>query len=302
MSSQYRLRRRKHMKHVLPRIVFWMLFCLVTRVAAQQFSPAKNYSFGTKPVAVVVGDFNRDGTFRNATFNPCVSSGDCTPLSSAPNWLSTGDFNGDGSPDVVVSNPNANGVSVFLNLSPTTKDFTVSATALEPSSLNPGQSSTATIDISATSTFNGTVTLHCSISPEPANAPQCSVAPASIEPGALANLTIRTTAPSAARARRENRGFTGSSGLCSVAFGLLFVGLTQKRKREAWSRSVSMLAGCSLMVFILIFEIACGGSNSPLGGNTGGGDSGTPSGSYTISVVARSDSIEHSTSQTITVR
>jgi hypothetical protein len=161
---------------------------------------------------------------------------------------------------------NANSVSVFLNLSPTTKDFTVSATALEPSSLNPGQSSTATIDISATSTFNGTVTLHCSISPQPANAPQCSVAPASIEPGALANLTIRTTAPSAARARRENRGFTGSSGLCSVAFGLLFVGLTQKRKREAWSRSVSMLAGCSLMVFILIFEIACGGSNRQLGG------------------------------------
>jgi hypothetical protein len=31
MSSQYRLRRRKHMKHVLPRIVFWLLFCLVTR-------------------------------------------------------------------------------------------------------------------------------------------------------------------------------------------------------------------------------------------------------------------------------
>jgi len=116
------------MKHVLPRIVFWLLFCLLTRVAAQQFSPAKNYSVGTKPVAVVVGDFNRDSRMDLAVANSksnnvsiLLGNGDGTfrpavnyALHHPPAFVCVGDFNGDHKSDLAFADLSGTAVAVLL--------------------------------------------------------------------------------------------------------------------------------------------------------------------------------------------
>jgi hypothetical protein len=71
------------------------------------------------------------------------------------------------------------------------------ATGLSPSSVDPGGSSIATINIAATGSFNSSVsfdTVPCTVTPVPATgtAPQCAVSPASATPPAQAFLTITT--------------------------------------------------------------------------------------------------------------
>ena len=54
-----------------------------------------------------------EGTFQDAVFNPCALSSGCIQLSTRPSWLAVADLNGDGLPDLVVTNPDDNSISVF---------------------------------------------------------------------------------------------------------------------------------------------------------------------------------------------
>jgi hypothetical protein len=100
------------------------------------FQPAKTVPAGNKPDGIVAGDFNGDGradlAVLTTTVNPDYTStgggvsvllgnGDGTFQSEATNAvnggpfsIATGDFNGDGRTDVVVTNLNGNSVSVLL--------------------------------------------------------------------------------------------------------------------------------------------------------------------------------------------
>ena len=263
------------------------------------------------PMGLLTFFGNGDGSFVDATFNPCEPSGGCTPISAVPGWLSTGDFNGDRFPDVVVANPFANSVSVFLNTS-TGRDFVLSATELAPSELSPGQLSTAAIEVYAEGGFDGTVSLSCSVNPQPASAPECALSPTSIVPGTPATLTVSTAASAAAMAMRQDKRFSPSGKLWLAVIGLAIAGMALKRKRDPRPQSMSMLAGCGLMLLILTGQVGCGGGNSAgqgnvgqnsVGqGNVGQSSVGAPAGTYTITVNATSGSITHSTSQIINVR
>jgi FG-GAP-like repeat len=88
------------------------------------FSTAKNYTVRKAPLAVAVGDFNRDGRLDfavansgtnnvsillgrgNSTFQPAVAY----PVNQSPKSLAVGDFNGDGKLDVVTANAGSVGV------------------------------------------------------------------------------------------------------------------------------------------------------------------------------------------------
>jgi len=70
---------------------------------------------------------NGDGSFQDAMFNPCAQSTGCLQLSTQPSWLAVADLNGDGFPDLVVTNFDDNSISVFLAIP------TKSAVALESS-------------------------------------------------------------------------------------------------------------------------------------------------------------------------
>ncbi|MEG4634801.1 DUF4347 domain-containing protein, partial [Microcoleus sp. AR_TQ3_B6] len=103
------------------------------------FGPTVNFTTGTSPGSVSIGDFNGDGkpdlavansgsntasillntTVSNGinpspTFDPKVDF----PTGSGPISVSIGDFNSDGKPDLVVANANSNTASILLNTTP----------------------------------------------------------------------------------------------------------------------------------------------------------------------------------------
>jgi hypothetical protein len=95
---------------------------------AGQFLDAPQYTVGTNPQAVAVGDFNGDGkqdmavvNTTSATVSVLIGNGDGTfktkvdyTTGSSPFSIAVGDFNGDGKLDLAVTNSGANTLSIFL--------------------------------------------------------------------------------------------------------------------------------------------------------------------------------------------
>jgi hypothetical protein len=137
--------------------------------------------------AILLG--NGDGTF-GAPIN--VPPAGVLPLSGV-----VADMNGDGRPDVIfpwssaVDFPSVvavNGVAVMLNsFAP---NFAISATALSPVIVAPGNSANSTVSISSTAGFSGTVALSCLGVPSGAT---CRFSPNSVNSAGTATLAIATT-------------------------------------------------------------------------------------------------------------
>ncbi|MCZ8049276.1 MAG: FG-GAP-like repeat-containing protein, partial [Microcystis sp. LE19-41.2A] len=101
--------------------------------SSASFNSAINFSVGSNPLSVTVGDFNGDGKLDLATANyngnnvsvllgtGTGSFGTPTNFSvgNRPRSVTVGDFNGDGKSDLAVANVNSNNVSVLLNADPT---------------------------------------------------------------------------------------------------------------------------------------------------------------------------------------
>ncbi len=102
--------------------------------AAPTFSAKTDFTTGSGPTSVTIGDFNGDGKPDMAVTNSSANSvsvflntttpGASTPTFSAKTDFTTvsqpwivliGDFNGDGKPDMAAANSGTNSVSVYLN-------------------------------------------------------------------------------------------------------------------------------------------------------------------------------------------
>nr|WP_292737310.1 DUF4347 domain-containing protein [Nostoc sp. JL31] len=97
------------------------------------FDTATNFSVGTNPQSVIVGDFNGDGKLDLATAN--VTSNNVSVLlglgtggfatatnfsvGTGPRSVTVADFNGDGKLDLAAGNTTSNTISVLLNVSAT---------------------------------------------------------------------------------------------------------------------------------------------------------------------------------------
>jgi hypothetical protein len=230
-------------------------------------------------VLVLAG--NGDGTFQaSVSFTPANAIG----LAAAS------DLDGNKSPDLVTVNSD-NTVSVLLNTAGT--DFSISASAASPSSVSPGQSSTATITLMLLNAFDNPVSLACSVQPVQAGSPTCSLSSNSVtfDSNGKATATLTITAGSGGAALIVPHPYHGNSHPFSIgwlpvaAFGFMGTGLGCGFSRR---RRYLFFVGCVLAG--LIFQAACGG-----------GSSGSKSVNYAITVTGTSGSMQHSTTTTLTV-
>ena len=163
--------------------------------------------------------------------------------------------------------------------------YSLSAGTASPSSITPGGSSTATIKVTSANSYSGSVTLSCSITPVVSPAPTCSfgnTSPVTVtSTGGSATLTFTTVAASAAMLRRSILQYAlwlPLPGLALLGFGSWFgVAGSRRRKVLAFFLLGTVLASLTLLP-------ACGSSSNKGGG---GGTTGTPAGTYTITITGK---------------
>jgi uncharacterized repeat protein (TIGR03803 family) len=181
----------------------------------------------------------------------------------------------------------ANGKGTVFKLT-TPPDFAVGAFTLSPASVPAGGSASSPLDIIAVSGFNDSMTFACSVSPNSAQAPQCSVSAA---PGTPASVMVTTSGASASATSRSSGGLSYAVWLPLV--GLASIGSLGAKQR----RTKTMLLSCAFCLAVAS-QVACGGG--------GGGNRGTPAGAYTITVTgtsgAATGSLVRSTSATLQVQ
>jgi FG-GAP-like repeat/Divergent InlB B-repeat domain len=187
---------------------------------------------------------------------------------------------------IVVMNSDQAVTATFNSTAP--PDFSLTASALTPSTVTAGQSATGTVTVSAIGSFSGTVTFSCSVLPSPSHAPSCEVTPS----GSGASVTVMTTAPTFARTAASP-----SAWVFAAWIPLLGLVLTAVRRSPAHSRKFFTCLLCVAILAGIAFQMACGG-NSQMKSVAGG----TPPGSYTVTLTGISGSIQHSTVMTLSVQ
>ncbi|MGA7648369.1 MAG: Ig-like domain repeat protein [Terriglobales bacterium] len=231
-----------------------------------------------------------DGTTQLGT-SPVNGSGIATfsiSTLAAGSHSITATYSGDG---------NFNGsTSGVVTLVVTAPNFSLTSSTLSPSSIAPGASAKSTITINPVGGMNpSSPTLSCSVSPVVNPAATCSLGAITVENGTgTATLTVATIGPQAALAPPTERHRTGPLfALALMIPAMLFggAGLNQSGRKKLMSFCLVFLVigGCLL-------QAACGAS----GGN--GGNSGTPAGSYTVTITGNANGTQHTTSVSLTVQ
>jgi hypothetical protein len=281
---------------------------------------------GVGGTSMAVADFNGDGIPDVAAgafygVDLFVGKGDGTFLphvvyptgsSQVSSVLATGDLTGNGTADLAVVNgailPGStttlavasDTVTVLLNAGQVaTPDFSVSSpSSLTPSTISPGQSATATVTLGSMNGFGSTVTFSCSVSPTPALAPTCSFNPQQVQMKSgghgTSTLTINTTASTAALwSPSLRRDLLPMYAALVPVFGIVLVGFGRGGRRKKLAGAII----CTALLGSVAFQVACGG-----GSGSSTAPSGTPAGSYTVSVTASSGATQHTASLTLTVQ
>lgn len=178
--------------------------------------------------------------------------------------------------------------------------YSLSAAAAAPASISPGGTSSSTVTVTSSNGYTGSVTLTCAVTSTvtfTSSQASCSfgnTSPVTVTSGGgSATVTFSTVAASAALLRRSTAFYAIWLPLPGLA--LLGLGLGSRRSRQ------KKLLGCFFLWMVLASLIilpACGGS-----GNKGGGSSGTPAGTYTLTITGKdANSLTQSnTAPTVTI-
>jgi hypothetical protein len=173
--------------------------------------------------------------------------------------------------------PNTASSTITVTTAPA-PDFSISSSP--PSlSVTPGQTVKAQLTITANAGLSGSVTFACSGLPAEST---CSFAPASLTatPGQASTTTLSISTTAASSVLRTLARMTRERTMTALAF-LLIVPFCSGRRRQ-WLR-FSLLIGVLTLSAVSI--VGCGGTGSSSMGST---ETGSPAGSYTVTVTATS--------------
>ena len=174
-------------------------------------------------------------------------------------------------------------------------DFTITPPSTTSQNVSAGQSANFSLSFAPVSSFSGTVSLSCVITPAATPPPTCSLSSSSVQiSGTTAQtvtVTVATTAPMTTAAVRQPSH--GGFPLGSLPVLGLLIFLLRKRRR------LEILAGV-LLAGIFLSGIGCGsgGSGTPPPHTIPG----TPAGTYTATVTATSGSLNHTTALQVVVQ
>jgi hypothetical protein len=174
-------------------------------------------------------------------------------------------------------------------------DFAIGAITPATQTITPGQSAQYNFTVSPVGTsFTSAVSLACSGAPATTT---CTFNPTSATPGtspAPVVMTITTTASSASASPQQPGRpifFATFYATCLTLPGIVLLGFRGRGlRRGQYSLPVSLL---SLFLLSLLLTSCGGGGSSSGGGTTTTQQTGTPAGTYTITVTGTSGSLTH---------
>jgi hypothetical protein len=182
----------------------------------------------------------------------------------------------------------------------TSPNFSLAASVFTPGSVAPGATASSLITINPVGGLNpSTVKLTCSVSPSATPAATCSVGNISVGSSGqgTASLTFATAGPQAALAPAGERGSKMLFALAILIPAMLMggAGFTNPGRKRLMSLCFFfVLAGC-------MAHIACGGGSSNSSTSTATGNSGTPAGTYQVTVSGSASGIQVSISTPLSV-
>jgi Abnormal spindle-like microcephaly-assoc'd, ASPM-SPD-2-Hydin/Beta-propeller repeat/Cep192 domain 4 len=194
------------------------------------------------------------------------------------------------------------------------QDFAIGATPGTSSSatVTAGQSATYSVDVSAPSSFNQLISLACSGAPAHAT---CTIDKTGITLYGTTPVTAKVTVSTTARSMVPNGhrldgpwGFGVASrrfplGLLVLLAALVAAAMASGRFAPSLGCNQRALVRFSAIVLLVLLWATCGGGGAVGGG--GGGSSqqtGTPAGTYTLTVSGTSGSLTHTTTVKLTVQ
>lgn len=261
-------------------------------------------SLGAAPTGTV--DFFADGTKLTGSVSQTGVNGAGTVTASLITTLTTSfqtsgtksitaKYNGDAT---YAASPTSAATAVQVTAAP---DFSVSS--LPVTITTPGQSGTSSITVTSIGGYTGSVALTCAVNSAVAEAPGCSLNPASVSPAANAttNTTLTITTTGAHQIAGLSRGTIWLSG---GVFAIALFGIPGMRRRSG-----AMLLCLVIGLAVLGGTVACGGGGGTSSSTSGSSiktDPGTPAGTYTVTVTATATvsgvPTTHTTNVSVTVQ
>jgi hypothetical protein len=218
-----------------------------------------------------------------ASFNPASTSSTSTLTLTASSAATTGaaTITVTGTSGSIVQTTNLN-ITVNAPAS-----YSISAGTPNPATINPGSISTIQLSLASANGYTGSVMLACSVAPVVSPAATCSIGntnPVTVtSAGGSAMLTFTTVGPTTTS--RNAAGMLNALWLPLPA--LAFIGFSVRSGSARRKKIVGLMALWALLAFTIVLP-ACGGgggmNNTPKKGST---TSGTPAGTYTITITGK---------------
>jgi VCBS repeat-containing protein len=197
---------------------------------------------------------------------------------------------------LTVADSNASNSLQTVVLNGTGQDFSLSAATSSIVAITAGQSAAATVAVSAVDGFTGSITFTCAV-PAAMTEASCSAAPVQIASGASSansTVTINTTAAHHVSALRRHSSWIVAQWSLGF-FGVFLWGIPCRRRKR--------IAFGAVLLATLLLSACGGGSGGGASSNSSGyTDTGTPAGTYVLTLTASSGAASHTMTLSATVQ